>query len=90
MAGAASEAINYPNIGSQFHELMIQYEYDLLDNLAINVGYYFTHSGEYNFMVGNMGNYMPKASNTASTFLGNTDMYPYDANVGFITLKYKF
>ena len=89
-AGAASEAINYPNIGSQFHELMIQYEYDLLDNLAINVGYYFTHSGESNFMVDNMRNYMPKASNTASTFLGNTDMYPYDANVGFITLKYKF
>ena len=28
VAGAASEAINYRNIDSQFHELMIQYEHD--------------------------------------------------------------
>jgi MtrB/PioB family decaheme-associated outer membrane protein len=88
-AGAASEAINYPNAGSQFHELMIQYEYDLRDNVAINVGYYFTHSGEYNFMADNMGNYMSGAS-ANSTFLGNTDLGSYNANVGFITLKYKF
>jgi MtrB/PioB family decaheme-associated outer membrane protein len=88
-AGASSEAISYPNIGSQFHELMIQYEYDLRDNVAINVGYYFTHSGENNFMVDQMGNYMPSASPN-STFLGNSDLGSYNANVGFITLKYKF
>ena len=36
-----------------------------------------------------MGTSMPHASPN-STFLGNTDLAPYDANVGFITLKYKF
>ena len=28
VVGAAAEAINYRNIDSQFHELMIQYEHD--------------------------------------------------------------
>src|SRR5208282_5423803 len=28
-AGAAGEAIDYPDVGSQFQELMIQYEYDM-------------------------------------------------------------
>ncbi len=88
-AGAAGEAIDYPDVGSQFQELMIQYEYDLLDNLAINVGYYFTHSNENNFMVDNMKNYEPSAS-ANSTFLGNTTITPYNVNVAFITLKYKF
>jgi hypothetical protein len=40
-------------------------------------------------MVDQMANYMPHAS-ANSTFLGNTDTSPYNANVGFITLKYKF
>ncbi|MFZ0887959.1 MAG: MtrB/PioB family outer membrane beta-barrel protein [Candidatus Binataceae bacterium] len=88
-AGASSEAIDYPNTGSQFHELMVQYEYDLRDNVAVNIGYYFSHFGENNFMVDNMGNSMPTAS-PDSTFLGNTDLASYNANVGFITLKYKF
>jgi hypothetical protein len=61
----------------------------LLDNLAINVGYYFTHSGENNFMVDQMANYMPNAS-ANSTFLGNTTITPYNVNVAFITMKYKF
>ena len=67
-AGAASEAINYPDTGSQFQELMIQYEYDLRDNVAINVGYYFTHSSEKNFMVDNMGNYMPGAGTAGKSY----------------------
>lgn len=70
-------------------ELMVQYEYDLRDNLAVNIGYYFNNFGEHNYMVDQMANYMPGASKN-STFLGNTDMSPYNANVGFITLKYKF
>jgi len=88
-AGPSAEAIDYPNVGSQFQELMIQYEYDLRDNVAINVGYYFSHYDENDFMVDNMGNYMPNASPN-STFLGNTTIDPYNANVGFITFKYKF
>jgi outer membrane receptor protein involved in Fe transport len=86
---AATPAMNYPEVGSQFHELMIQYEYDLRKNVAINLGYYFTHYGENNFMVDNMAPYMPQASSN-STFLGNTVIAPYDANVGFVTLKCKF
>ncbi|HXR34622.1 MAG TPA: MtrB/PioB family outer membrane beta-barrel protein, partial [Candidatus Binataceae bacterium] len=86
---ASSPAINYPNTGSQFHELMVQYEYDLRDNVAVNVGYYFSHFGENNFMVDNMANSMPTAS-ANSTFLGNTVIGSYNADVGFITLKYKF
>jgi MtrB/PioB family decaheme-associated outer membrane protein len=88
-AGSASEAIDYPNAGTQMEELMVQYEYDLRDNLAINIGYYFNNFGEHNYMVDQMANYMPGASKN-STFLGNSDMSPYNANVGFITLKYKF
>ena len=86
---AASPAISYPNTGTQCHELMLQYEYDLRDNVAINIGYYFSHFGENDFMADNMQNFMPKASST-STFLGNSDYGSYNANVGFITLKYKF
>jgi hypothetical protein len=86
---AAAAAISYPIASTQFQELMVQYQYDLRDNVAINIGYYFTHYGESNFMVDNMENYMPTASKY-STFLGNTDIAPYDANVGFITLKFKF
>ena len=86
---AATPAMNYPDTGTQFHELLVQYEYDLRDNFAVNVGYYFTHFGEYNFMVDNMANFMPSAS-ANSTFLGNTVIDPYNANVGYITFKYKF
>jgi len=86
---AASPAIDYPDTGTRMHELMVQYEYDLRDNFAINIGYYFSNFGEYNFLTDQMGNYMPGASKN-STFLGNSDIAPYDANVGFITLKYKF
>jgi MtrB/PioB family decaheme-associated outer membrane protein len=86
---SATPAVDYPNTGTQFHELMVQYEYDLSNNLALNIGYYFSNLGEYNFMVDQMENYMPHASPN-STFLGNTTLAPYDANVGFITLKYKF
>ena len=86
---ASTPAINYPNVGSQFHELMIQYEYDLRDNVAVNLGYYYTNFGEYNFMVDNMANFMAKAS-ANSTFLGNTVIDPYHASVGYLTFKYKF
>ena len=86
---ASTPAINYPNVGSQFHELMIQYEYDLRDNIAVNLGYYYTNFGEYNFMVDNMANFMHTAS-ANSTFLGNTVVDPYHASVGYITFKYKF
>ncbi|HKN02024.1 MAG TPA: MtrB/PioB family outer membrane beta-barrel protein [Candidatus Binataceae bacterium] len=86
---STTPAIDYPNTGTQFHELMFQYEYDFRDNLAINIGYYFSNLGEYNFLTDGIQNYMPNASKS-STFLGNSDLAPYDANVGFITLKYKF
>jgi len=86
---AASPAVSYPDTGTQLHELMVQYEYDFRKNVEINIGYYFSHFGNYNFMVDNMQPNMPMAS-ANSTFLGNTDLTPYNANVGFITLKYKF
>ncbi len=86
---ASSPAVNYPDTGSQFHELMVQYEYNLRDNVAVNVGYYFSHFGEYDFLVDNTANFMPGAS-AYSTFLGNTVMAPYDSSVGFVTVKYKF
>ncbi|MGA7871339.1 MAG: MtrB/PioB family outer membrane beta-barrel protein [Candidatus Binatus sp.] len=86
---SSTPAIDYPDTGTRLHDLMIQYEYDLRDNFAINIGYYFSNFGEHNFMTDQVQNYMPHASPN-STFLGNSDWSPYDANVGFITLKYKF
>ncbi len=86
---ASSPAMNYPDIGSQFHELMVQYEYELWKNFAINIGYYYSDFGEHNFMVDTVANFNPTASRN-STFLGNSVIGPYNANVGFITLKYTF
>jgi MtrB/PioB family decaheme-associated outer membrane protein len=86
---ASVPAMDYPDTGTQLHELMAQYEYQLCKDFSINIGYYFSHFGEYNFIVDNMQNFMPKASKY-STFLGNTVIDPYNANVAFITLQYKF
>jgi MtrB/PioB family decaheme-associated outer membrane protein len=91
--GASTVATIFPNTGSQFHELIVRYEYDLRDNIAVNIGYYFSHYGEHDFGVDNMTNWMETPQSTAtsySTFLGNTVIDPYNANVGFITVGFKF
>jgi len=84
--------VTYPDAGTQQHELMVRYEYWVSDNFSVNIGYYFNHFGENDYAVDNMQPIMkaPYTTPANSVFLGNTSMDPYNANVGFLTLQYKF
>ena len=82
-------ATNYPDAGSQFHELIVRYQYQLRKNMAINVGYVFNHYGENDFGVDNMTPWMGSAS-PYSAFLGDRIKTPYNANVGFASFKLGF
>ena len=84
----APGAAIFPDTGNQFQELIVQYRYMIAKNTWINIGYYFSHFGEFDFGVDNVRNWESFAP--SSTFLGNTTIDPYDANVAFITLQYKF
>jgi MtrB/PioB family decaheme-associated outer membrane protein len=81
-------AVIFPDSGTQFHELIFQYKYMLRDNVALGFGYYFSHFGEMDFGMDNMQQWMGKSPN--SIFMGNTPFNPYNANVGFVTVDYKF
>jgi MtrB/PioB family decaheme-associated outer membrane protein len=82
-------ATNYPDVNSQFHELILNYQYLIRKNTWLNIGYYFNHFGENDFGFDNMQPWMGSAS-PYSTFLGNTDWTPYSASVGYVTLKMTF
>ena len=65
----------------------------MLKNFSVNVGYYYTHFGTHDFSTDNLTNFMPTPGSTStsySTFLSNSTWQPYDANVAYITLQYKF
>lgn len=82
-------ATNYPNVGSQFHELMVRYQYQLRKNMAINVGYIYNHFGENDFGVDNMTPWMGSLA-PYSGFLGDSIKTPYNANVGFASFTLGF
>jgi hypothetical protein len=72
---------------------MVQYQYEFNKRVSLNIGYYFSHFGQNDFSMDNMRNWMPTPGSTETSFttcLGNRVWSPYNANVGFITLKYKF
>ena len=86
---ALGPATSYPNISTQFQELIVQYEYPFKKNMALDVGYYFNHFGENDFGWDNLKPWMGSAS-PYSTFVGSTTWTPYTGNAGYLALKYSF
>jgi hypothetical protein len=86
---AFGPATSFPNIGTQFYQLIVQYEYPFKRNMAVDVGYYFSHFGENDFAWDNLQPWMGSAS-PYSIFLGSTTWTPYTGNAGYLALKYRF
>jgi hypothetical protein len=86
---ALTPATSFPNIGTQFQELIVQYEYPFKNNMTLDLGYYFNHFGENDFAWDNLKSWMGSASPN-STFVGATSWTPYTGNAGYIALKYRF
>jgi MtrB/PioB family decaheme-associated outer membrane protein len=86
---ALTPATSFPNIGTQFQELIVQYEYPFKKNMTLDLGYYFNHFGENDFAWDNLKSWMGSASPN-STFVGATSWTPYTGNAGYIALKYRF
>ena len=86
---ALTPATSFPNIGTQFQELIVQYEYPFKKNMSLELGYYFNHFGENDFAWDNLKSWMGSASPN-STFVGATTWTPYTGNAGYIALKYRF
>jgi MtrB/PioB family decaheme-associated outer membrane protein len=81
-------ATNYPDIGSQFHELIVQYAYELTKNATFKCGYFYSHYGFNSFQIDNQVRWL--STSPQSIFLGDSTEIPYTANMGFIALKYEF
>lgn len=80
-------AVSFPDIGTQFHELIVQYEYPITQKAALDLGFYFSHFGENNFAYDQLQPWMGSASPN-SIFLGDSTWTPYNTTVGYITLQY--
>jgi MtrB/PioB family decaheme-associated outer membrane protein len=87
--GALGPATSYPNVSTQFQELIVQYEYPFASRMSLKVGYYFNHFGESDFAYDNLTQWMGSAS-PDSTFLGSTTWTPYSANAAYLALHFKF
>jgi putative beta-barrel porin MtrB/PioB len=86
---AFGPATSYPNIGTQFYQLIVQYEYPFKQHMALDIGYYFSHFGENDFQWDNLRQWMGSASPN-SIFVGSTTWTPYTGNAGYLALKYSF
>jgi MtrB/PioB family decaheme-associated outer membrane protein len=95
---STTPAGNYPIIKNQWYELLARFEYKLQQNLALRFGYYYNHATEQDFGVDIMKQWMgdvdvvptPNVSTARSVFLGDRIKGPFTANVGFVTLSFKF
>ncbi|MGB7949237.1 MAG: MtrB/PioB family outer membrane beta-barrel protein [Candidatus Binatia bacterium] len=95
---SSTPARNYPIIKNQWYELLARFEYKLQQNLALRFGYYFNHATEQDFGVDIMKQWMgdvdvvptPNANTARSMFLGDRIKGPFTANVGFVTVAFKF
>ena len=95
---SSTPAGNYPIIRNQWYELLARFEYKVWENLALRFGYYFNHATEQDFGVDIMKQWMgdvdvvptPNANVARSIFLGDRVKGPFTANVGFVTLAFKF
>ena len=95
---STTPASNYPIIKNQSYELLARFEYKLQQNLALRFGYYYNHGTEKDFGVDIMKPWMgdvdvvptPNANVARSVFLGDRIKGPFTANVGFVTVAFKF
>jgi MtrB/PioB family decaheme-associated outer membrane protein len=95
---STTPAGNYPTIKNQWYELLARFEYKLQQNLALRFGYYFNHATEQDFGVDIMKPWMgdvdvvptPNLNTARSVFLGDRIKGAFTANVGFVTLAFKF
>ncbi len=86
---ALGPATSFPNVGTQFHELIVQYEYPFNEKIALDLGYYFKHFGENDFAWDNLQSWMGSAA-PFSTFVGATAWTPFTGNAGYAALKFGF
>jgi len=78
--------------------LLLRFQYELTRNIALKVGYYFNHATEKDFGVDIMKPWMgdvdvvptPNANVQRSIFLGDQIKGPFNGNVGFLAVRFKF
>jgi MtrB/PioB family decaheme-associated outer membrane protein len=95
---STTPASNYPPVKNQWYEFLARFEYNLQKNIAFRFGYYFNHATEKDFGVDIMQPWMgnvdvvptPNANTARSIFLGDQVKGPFTANVGFVTVSFKF
>jgi MtrB/PioB family decaheme-associated outer membrane protein len=85
---ALNPATDFPNVGSQFHQLIVQYAYQVRKHSWVKFGYFFNHFGYNNFAIDNATQWMSSSPN--SMFLGDSTETPYNANVGYVSFKQTF
>ncbi|MGH7814409.1 MAG: MtrB/PioB family outer membrane beta-barrel protein [Candidatus Binataceae bacterium] len=85
---ALGGAAVFPNVGTRFNQLIVNYTYPIEKKMALNIGYMFSSFGENDFGYDNLAPSM--ASSPRSLFLGNTNWTPYTGNAAYISVRYKF
>jgi MtrB/PioB family decaheme-associated outer membrane protein len=92
--GGCTRATNYPTIKNSWHEFLARFEYQVMKNIGVKVGYYFNHAGDndhgVDIMKPWMGDVDTGASVQKSVFLGDRIKGPFTAHVGFVALKFSF
>ena len=78
----------FPNVGSRFQQLIVNYSYPIQKKMDLNIGYLFSNFGENDFGYETLAPSM--ASSPQSMFLGNTDWTPYTGNAAYMSIRYKF
>lgn len=87
-SGDQGAATDFPSVGSQFDQLIVQYAYELRKNSWLKVGYMFNHYGYNNFQIDNSRQWISGSPN--SMFLGDSTEIPYDSNQAYIVFKQRF
>jgi hypothetical protein len=85
---AFAGAPTFPNVGSRFNQLIVNYTYPIRKRVALNIGYLFSNFGENDFGYDNLTPWM--ASSSRSMFLGNSTWTPYTGNAAYLSLRYRF
>jgi hypothetical protein len=85
---AFGPATDFPDVGSRFHQLFVNYRYFIRSNAALNIGYYFSNFGENDFGYDQLTPSMKESPQ--SVFLGNSSWTPFTGNAAYISVQYKF
>ncbi len=85
---ALGPATSFPDVGSRFHQMIVNYRYPFRPKMALNIGYYFSNFGENDFGYDRLRPFM--SASPQSVFLGNTNWTPFTGNAAYISVQYKF